>query len=48
VTEPFTPDDVPPDTDQYIYRYVTRVGPDAGMGVPVVYSELQQIGISQP
>lgn len=48
MTEPFTPDDVPADTDQYIYRYVTTFEADAGMGVPVVYSELRQIGITQP
>lgn len=38
----------PVDTDQYIYRYVTTFAEDAGMGVPVVYSELRQIGIRQP
>lgn len=44
----FTPEDVPPDTDEYIYRYVTTFETDAGMGVPVVHSELRQIWISQP
>jgi hypothetical protein len=48
VTQPYTPDDVPPDTDQFIYRYVTTVAEDQGMGVPVVVSELRQIEITQP
>jgi len=40
--QPFTPLTVPPDTDQYIYRYVTKVrGQD-------VVCELTQIGIRQP
>jgi len=48
VTQPYTPEDVPPDTDEYVYRYVTTFHEDAGMGVPVVDSELRQIWISQP
>jgi hypothetical protein len=44
----YTPEDVPPDTDEYVYRYVTKFEGDAGMGVPAVYSELTQIWISQP
>ena len=39
---PYTPVDVPPDTDRYIYRYVTK-----WQGEQVV-SELTQIAISQP
>lgn len=45
---PYTPDDVPADTDQYVFRYVTSAKGDSGMGVPVVTSELRQIWISQP
>ncbi|MGZ6800655.1 MAG: hypothetical protein ACXVGR_12605 [Mycobacteriaceae bacterium] len=44
----YTPEDVPPDTSQYVYRYVTRLELDFGMGVPTVDSQLQQIWISQP
>jgi hypothetical protein len=38
----YTPDTVPPDTDRFIYRYVTR-----WRGEEVI-SELTQIAISQP
>jgi hypothetical protein len=43
-----TSPDVPPDTVEYVYRYVTTFHEDAGMGVPVVDSELTQILIEQP
>lgn len=46
--EPYTPENVPPDTDEYIYRWVTRAEPDMGMGLPLVRSVLKQIRISQP
>ena len=39
---PYTPETVPPDTDRYIYRYVTKWRGDQ------VISELTQIAISQP
>jgi hypothetical protein len=43
----YTPDDVPADTDRYVYRYVTKpVVNDSG--VPVIESVLTQIWISQP
>jgi hypothetical protein len=48
MSAPYTPDTVPPDTDQYIYRYVVRMPQDAGMGAPAIVSELMQIWISQP
>lgn len=42
MTEPYTPDDVPPDTDEYVYRPVLRlVGGD-------FVTEYMQIGITQP
>lgn len=44
--EPYTPDNVPPDTDQYIYRYVTKFRGDGT--APQVFSELTQIWIQQP
>lgn len=40
--EVYTPLDVPPDTDQYIYRYVTKVREQN------VVCELTQIEIRQP
>jgi hypothetical protein len=43
---PYTPADVPPDTDHYIYRYVTKFRGDGA--APQVYSELTQIRITQP
>ena len=44
----FTPQDVPPDTPEYIYRYVTEYRGDQGTAIPTVVSELRQIWISQP
>lgn len=41
-TPPYTPDTVPPDTDQYVYRWVTTFRD--GQAV----SELTQIWIRQP
>lgn len=41
--------DVPADTDEYVYRPVTRmILGDAGEGAPVVESVMTQIWISQP
>lgn len=47
MTEPFTPDNVPPDTDQYIYRYVTKPTVNDS-GLPEIESVLTQIRITQP
>lgn len=45
---PYTLNNVPPDTDTYIYRFVTHFEGDPGAGVPAVTSRLTQIWISQP
>lgn len=42
MSQPFTPDNAPPDTDQYIYRPVLRLV--GGQWV----TEYMQIWISQP
>jgi hypothetical protein len=47
VTE-YTPEDVPADTDEYVYRPVTSFRGDQGTAIPTVVTELRQIWISQP
>lgn len=46
MSEPFTPEDVPPDTDRYVYRPVTKFRGDGT--APQVFTELTQIWIRQP